>query len=124
VGFSQERVISVMKGDIVLKENDPSDYLYYIASGRYSVIHKRKEVGTLGPQDVFMGEMSFLLNKKRSAKVKAESAGKLILLTRKTFISVIREYPHYGIFLSKLLAKRLVRSNEKNALLAKHIKET
>ncbi|MDR1429081.1 MAG: cyclic nucleotide-binding domain-containing protein [Spirochaetaceae bacterium] len=123
-GFSREQIISVKKGDIVLKENEPSDYLYYIASGRYSVIHKRKQVGSLGPQDIFMGEMSFLLNQKRSAKVKAESAGKLILLTRKTFIDVIRKYPHYGIFLSKLLAKRLVRSNDQNASLARQIKET
>ncbi|MDR1178672.1 MAG: cyclic nucleotide-binding domain-containing protein [Spirochaetaceae bacterium] len=123
-GFSGEQVVSVKKGDIVLRENEPSDYLYYIASGRYSVIHKRKQVGSLGPQDIFMGEMSFLLNQKRSAKVKAESAGRLILLTRKTFIDVIRKYPHYGIFLSKLLAKRLVRSNDQNADLARQIKGT
>jgi anti-sigma regulatory factor (Ser/Thr protein kinase) len=124
VGFSKEQIIPVKKGDIILKENEPSDYLYYIASGKYSVIHKKKQVGTLGPQDIFMGEMSFLLNQKRSAKVKAESAGKLILLTRKTFIDVIRKYPHYGIFLSKLLAKRLVRSNDQNVSLARQIKET
>jgi anti-sigma regulatory factor (Ser/Thr protein kinase) len=123
-GFSKEQIISVKKGDIVLKENEPSDYLYYIASGRYAVIHKRRQVGSLGPQDIFMGEMSFLLNQKRSAKVKAETAGKLILLTRKTFINVIRKYPHYGIFLSKLLAKRLVRSNEQNAMLARQVQNT
>jgi CRP-like cAMP-binding protein len=64
-----------------------------------------------------MGEMSFLLNQRRSASVRADTPGKLILLTRKTFVSVIREYPHYGIFLSKLLAKRLVRSNDRNASL-------
>ncbi|MDR0389603.1 MAG: ATP-binding protein [Spirochaetaceae bacterium] len=124
MALAKAQLISVKKGDIVLKENEPSDYLYYIASGKYSVIHKRKQVGSLGPQDIFMGEMSFLLNQKRSAKVKAESAGKLILLTRKTFIDVIRKYPHYGLFLSKLLAKRLVRSNDQNAALAKQVETT
>jgi CRP-like cAMP-binding protein len=64
-----------------------------------------------------MGEMSFLLNQKRSATIRAETPGKLILLTRKIFVNVIRDYPHYGIFLSKLLAKRLVRSNDQNAIL-------
>jgi CRP-like cAMP-binding protein len=68
-------------------------------------------VGSLSAQDIFMGEMSFLLNERRSATIKAKSAGKLILLTQQTFINIIREYPHYGVFLSKLLAKRLVRSN-------------
>jgi CRP-like cAMP-binding protein len=123
-GFSKEQIRSVKKGDVVIRENEPSDSLYYIASGKYAVIHKRKQVGSLGPQDIFMGEMSFLLNQKRSAKVKAETAGKLILLTRKTFISVIRKYPHYGIFLSKLLAKRLVRSNDQNANLAWRLRHT
>ena len=111
-GFSREQIVIVKKGDIVLKEGDPSDFLYYISSGTYDVFHNDEIVGTLSPQDIFMGEMSFLLNKHRSATIKATSPGKLIPLTQKSFINVIREYPHYGIFLSKLLAKRLVRSNE------------
>ncbi|MDR2662161.1 MAG: cyclic nucleotide-binding domain-containing protein [Treponema sp.] len=115
VGFSHEQIVTVKKGDTVLKEGEPSDYLYYISSGTYDVIHNDKPVGSLSPQDIFMGEMSFLLNQRRSATVRASSPGKLILLTQKNFINVIREYPHYGIFLSKLLAKRLVRSNEQTA---------
>jgi anti-sigma regulatory factor (Ser/Thr protein kinase) len=115
VGFSHEQIVAVKKGDTVLQEGEPSDYLYYISSGTYDVIHNDKPVGSLSPQDIFMGEMSFLLNQRRSATVRASSSGKLILLTQKNFINVIREYPHYGIFLSKLLAKRLVRSNEQTA---------
>ncbi|MCL2759857.1 MAG: cyclic nucleotide-binding domain-containing protein, partial [Treponema sp.] len=84
---------------------------YYISSGTYEVLHKNKRVGTLSSQDIFMGEMSFLLNQRRSATIRATSAGKLIHLTQKTFINIIRDYPHYGVFLSKLLAKRIVRSN-------------
>ncbi|MDR1059079.1 MAG: cyclic nucleotide-binding domain-containing protein [Treponema sp.] len=120
LGFSKEQVLTVKKGDIVLKEGDPSDFLYYISSGQYTVFHNRKQVGTLSAQDIFMGEMSFLLNQRRSAAVRAETEGKLILLTRKAFVQAIRKYPHYGIFLGKLLAKRLARGNDRNAaLLAK-----
>ncbi|MCL2804529.1 MAG: cyclic nucleotide-binding domain-containing protein [Treponema sp.] len=115
VGFTQEQVIHVKKGDVILKEGEPSDCLYYISSGTYEVIHNEKRVGTLSTQDIFLGEMSFLLNKRRSATIKAASAGKLICLTQKTFINIIREYPHYGVFLSKLLAKRLVRTNKQAA---------
>jgi anti-sigma regulatory factor (Ser/Thr protein kinase) len=122
VGFAKEQVVMVKPGDIVLKEGDPSDYLYYISSGKYKVFHNQKEVGTLSPRDIFMGEMSFLLNQKRSASIRAETSGKLILLPRKNFINVIREFPHYGIFLSKLLAKRLVRSNDRNAVLVGKLK--
>jgi anti-sigma regulatory factor (Ser/Thr protein kinase) len=115
VGFSKEQIVTVKTGDTVIKEGDPSDYLYYISSGTYDVYHKDVKVGFLSPQDIFMGEMSFLLNQHRSATIKAASPGKLILLTQKALVNVIREYPHYGIFLSKLLAKRLVRSNDRNA---------
>jgi anti-sigma regulatory factor (Ser/Thr protein kinase) len=123
LGFSREQVLTVKKGDIVLKEGEPSDFLYYISSGRYTVFHNRKQVGTLLPQDIFMGEMSFLLNQRRSAAVRAETEGKLILLTRKAFVQAIRQYPHYGIFLAKLLAKRLVRSNDRNAALMEEAKD-
>ncbi|MDR2144490.1 MAG: cyclic nucleotide-binding domain-containing protein [Treponema sp.] len=115
VGFSREQIVRVKPGDTVINEGDPSDFLYYIASGEYGVFHNGQQVGTLSPQDIFMGEMSFLLNEHRSATVKATSQGKLIFLARESFINVIREYPYYGIFLSKLLAKRLVRSNEQNS---------
>ncbi|MCL2129239.1 MAG: cyclic nucleotide-binding domain-containing protein [Treponema sp.] len=115
VGFSREQIIHVKKGDVVLTEGDTSDFLYYISSGTYDVLHNNKKVGYMSPEDIFMGEMSFLLNQRRSATIKATSPGKLILLTQKTFINVIHEFPHYGIFLSKLIAKRLVRSNEQTA---------
>ncbi|MDR1947935.1 MAG: cyclic nucleotide-binding domain-containing protein [Spirochaetaceae bacterium] len=122
VGFSRQQVVTVKKGDIVLRENEPGDYLYYISSGNYTIYHNNQKVGILSPRDIFMGEMAFLLNQKRSASVHAETAGKLILLTRKALVDVIRECPHYGIFLSKLLAKRLVRSNDRNATLVEQIK--
>lgn len=62
-----------------------------------------------------MGEMSFLLNNQRSATVLSESSGKLIKISRKAFVEVMKEYPHYGIFLSKLLARKLARSNEERS---------
>jgi CRP-like cAMP-binding protein len=123
VGFSHEQVVNIKKGDIVLREDEPSDYLYYIISGNYSVFHNLKKVGSLSPQDIFMGEIAFLLNQRRSASVRAESPGKLVLLTRKTLVTIIREYPHYGIFLSKLLARRLVRSNDQNATLMEQLRQ-
>ncbi|MCL2374614.1 MAG: cyclic nucleotide-binding domain-containing protein [Treponema sp.] len=116
-GFSQERVRNFKAGEIVLRENEPSDNLYYIISGKYSVYHKSKKVGVLLPQDIFMGEIAFLLNQPRSASVRADEPGKLVPLSRKVLIDIIRNYPHYGIFLSRLLARRLVRANEQNVAL-------
>jgi anti-sigma regulatory factor (Ser/Thr protein kinase) len=115
VGFSGEEILTVNKGDIIFQEGESSDFLYYIASGNFSVYHNAARVGTLGPEDLFMGEMSFLLNNRRSAKVVADTEGRLVKITRRSFISVIKDYPHYGIFLSKLLARKLVRANIRNS---------
>ncbi len=116
-GFANQEEVAVKKGDIVFREGELSNFLYYISSGTYSVFHKSQHIGMITPADIFMGEMSFLLNNRRSATVRAEGNGRLIKISRKAFVSVIKDFPHYGIFLSKLLAQKLVRSNLKIALM-------
>jgi len=62
---------------------------------------------------MFIGEMAFLLNDRRSATVMSIGGGKLIKVPKVSFLNLIRRNPHYGIFLSKLLAQRLLNSNKK-----------
>jgi anti-sigma regulatory factor (Ser/Thr protein kinase) len=114
-GFSSEEVLQVKPGDIIFKEMESSNFLYYISSGRFSVYNSNRLIGRLGPEDIFMGEMSFLLNNRRSATVIAETEARLVKISRRAFVSVVKEYPHYGIFLSKLIARKLVRANVRNA---------
>ncbi|GAB6090161.1 ATP-binding protein [Spirochaeta dissipatitropha] len=114
-GFSNQEVLFPEPGDVVIREGEQSDFLYYISSGDFSVHHGGRKVGIITPADIFMGEMSFLLNNQRSATVLSESSGKLIKISRKAFVEVMKQYPHYGIFLSKLLARKLARSNEERS---------
>lgn len=113
-GFSEEEALTVRRGDIIFREGESSNFLYYISSGTFSVFAKSRHVGMLTQADIFVGEMSFLLNNRRSATVRAEGDGKLIKISRKSFVTVIKEFPHYGIFLSKLLARKLVRANARS----------
>jgi anti-sigma regulatory factor (Ser/Thr protein kinase) len=121
LGFSNAEALKVKGGDLIFKEGEASDFLYYISGGNYNVFHKGRLIGSLSSQDIFMGEMSFLLNNKRNATVRAETEGKLIKVSRKDFVGVIKKYPHYGIFLSKLLARRLLRANSINAERASYL---
>jgi anti-sigma regulatory factor (Ser/Thr protein kinase) len=114
-GFNSGKSLAVKLGETILRQGEEGDSLYYIISGKYGVYNDDQRVGILTPQDIFMGEMAFILNQTRSASVIAETDGKLVMLTRKTLINVIKEYPQYGLFLSKLIAKRLVRANALNA---------
>jgi len=111
-GFSDEEVIVVKAGDTLMRAGEFGDCNYYISSGKFTVYHRDNPVGRITPADIFMGEMAFLLNNARSATVVADTPGQVIKIPRKSFIDVVKNYPQYSIFLSKILAQKLVRSNE------------
>jgi len=111
-GFLDEEVIRVKAGDTLMRAGEFGDCIYYISSGKYTVYHRDNPVGRITPADIFMGEMAFLLNNARSATVVADTPGQVIKIPRKSFIEVVKNYPQYSIFLSKILAQKLVRSNE------------
>lgn len=115
VGFKGEDVLFPAAGDVIFREGENSDFLYYVSSGTYTASLEGTPVGTIDPGDIFMGEMAFLLNNKRTVTVTANSRGKLVKVPRLSFVEIVREYPHYGIFLAKLIARKLARANRENA---------
>ena len=66
----------------------------------------------LAPSDVFIGEMAFLLDDRRSATVVSIGKGVLIKIPKMNFMRLIERYPYYGIFLSRLLASRLLEQSK------------
>jgi anti-sigma regulatory factor (Ser/Thr protein kinase) len=110
--FRNMEQVDFKPGDNVFKQNEPSDFLYYIVKGRYDVLVNGQKVSTLTPDDVFVGEMSFLLNNRRSAAVQASTEGRLIKISKKEFIDAVKRKPHYALFLSRLLAQRIQRLNQ------------
>jgi anti-sigma regulatory factor (Ser/Thr protein kinase) len=104
---------NVRAGQVVFRYGEPGNSMYYIVKGQYDVIVNGRTISSLSPDDVFMGEMSFLLNNRRSATVKARSSGTLIPISKNDFIEAVKRKPHYALFLSKLLAQRIERLNER-----------
>lgn len=100
-------------GDVVFKQGEESNFLYYIVKGEYDVIVNDQVVSTLTPNDIFLGEMSFLLNNRRSATIVAAGEGTLMKISKKEFVQAIKNSPHYALFLSRLLAQRIDRLNLK-----------
>lgn len=109
--------------EIVCRQNEPSNDLYFIVAGRFAVYAGRKLVSILTPNDMFIGEMAFLLNNRRSATVLASGNCRLIKIPKVDFLNMIRKNPHYGIFLSKMLAQRLVNQTNKTIELNKKLNE-
>ena len=115
------KTVEYKRHEIVCKQNDPSTDLYFIVSGRYGVYANGKLISVLTPNDMFIGEMAFLLNDRRSATIMSADEGKLIRIPKVSFVNLIRKNPHYGIFLSKLLAQRVVRQNRRTLELQSEI---
>jgi anti-sigma regulatory factor (Ser/Thr protein kinase) len=115
--FERSEEIAFGDGEYICSEGEESDFLYYIVSGILYVYSKGKFVSSLTPDDLFMGEMSFLLSNRRSATVVAKGPCTLIKISKQDFVNLIKENPHYGIFLARLLAQRLARLNARTARL-------
>lgn len=101
--------------DVIFTEGEESNYLYYIVSGKLEVYSGGEHITSLGPEDMFLGEMSFLLNDKRSATVISRGQSSLVRISKNSFVNAIKENPHYGIFLARLLAQRISRLNARVA---------
>ncbi|MCL1818550.1 MAG: cyclic nucleotide-binding domain-containing protein [Spirochaetaceae bacterium] len=109
--FAEREPQTFGPGDIVITEGEESDYLYYIAAGTFDILAKNKKVSTLGPEDIFIGEMSFLLTHRRSATVVSRGESILFKISKNEFMNIIKEKPHYGILLARLIAQRLDKLN-------------
>src|SRR3954451_9059282 len=81
------------QGTVLFREGEPGKEMYVLQQGR---VHVSKNVGdvekilaTLGPGE-FLGEMSILNNKPRSATATCASGCKLLVIDAKTFEAMIR----------------------------------
>ena len=111
--MSNFETVTYTDKQIVCRQNEPTTDLFFIVSGRYAVYSGRKLVTVMSPNDVFIGEMSFLLNDKRSATILAVGNCKLIKIPKGDFLQMIRKNPHYGLFLSRMLAQRLEKQTHR-----------
>lgn len=115
--MQEQQVLNFTDRQLVCRENESSNDLYYIMSGKYAVYVQRKLVTVLTTNDIFIGEMSFLLNDRRSATIISIGTGSLVRIPKMEFITLIRANPHYGIFLSRLLAQRLARQSTQTVMI-------
>ena len=121
--MSQFKTVEYKDKQVVCREGENSNDLYFIISGRFAVYANKKLATVLTPNDLFIGEMAFLLNDRRTATILAVGNCKLIRIPKAEFLLMIRQNPHYGIFLSKMLAQRLVRQTTQTMELKKQLME-
>ena len=97
---------------VIFRENEISNDLFFIVEGMFALYVNGKLATVLTPRDIFIGEMAFLLNNRRTATVVAVGDCRLIKVPKNAFLALIRKNPNYGIFLSKMLAQRLAAQTQ------------
>ena len=104
------------QGEVILKEGEPGDEMYFIESGQVQVVRGHGTTATvlaeLGVGDLF-GEMAMLTGNPRSATVVALTDVDLWLMSRVSFDEVAITYPSLVLALSRLLSERLSSADER-----------
>jgi PAS domain S-box-containing protein len=94
-------------GKTIFLEGDASQDLYILVSGQLNVFKGNKKIAQINEKGSLFGEMSFLLNARRTATIKAEKDVKAIQIPKEDIPGFLHDFPEVAGEISKLLAKRL-----------------
>jgi membrane protein len=101
------------EGDILFREGDAGDEMFYVVSGMVSLSRKGSHLASL-KEGGYFGEMSMLLNAPRTATATAAAPGtRLVVISHGNFDMILRENPGIVQRILKEMASRLKTSNER-----------
>ena len=107
---SQGVWIQLQGGDSLFRQNDDSDSLYILVSGRLQAIIEegstRRMVGEISPGET-VGEMAFFTAEPRSASIVAVRDSELLEFNRPVFESIVRDDPRVVMNIIQVTIKRL-----------------
>jgi MFS family permease len=98
-------------GMVVIREGDPGDRFYVIASGEVEVSRRDLPVAKLGPGD-FFGEIALLRNIPRTATVAASGFASLRSLDRAQFLAAVTGSPAGAVALGEVMDKRIAEHDD------------
>ncbi|MEZ5400188.1 MAG: cyclic nucleotide-binding domain-containing protein [Bryobacteraceae bacterium] len=103
------------KDESVVEQGQTGLGMYVVVKGSVRVVRRQgpveKEVARLGPEQVF-AEMAILDDQPRSADVITNEDTQCLLLTRDSFVKLMRRNPEIPIRVARVLAERLRDANE------------
>ena len=103
----EKYLVSYETGETLFFEGDDSQDIYVLVSGKLDILKGTKKIADIVKEGVVFGEMSFLLNEKRTATVKAMTDVKAIRIPKENVEPFLKEFPEVFTVVAKFLAKRL-----------------
>jgi len=106
----------------VVEEGLEGDYMYVIREGRVKVTKAsedgREKIMNFLDRGQFFGDMALLTGGVRSATVKTLEATRLLALSRRDFIEILRQSPDLSLAVIEELSRRLKETNEQASSLS------
>ena len=105
------------KGSTIIREGEPGETMYMIIGGEVSVLKGQEggheiELDRMGSGGYF-GEMALFEDQVRSATIRAEEETRLLVLHKREFGEIVREYPQIALHICKELSNRLRKLHAK-----------
>ncbi len=94
-------------GKAIFMEGDDSQDLFILVTGQLNVFKGNKKIAQITEKGSLFGEMSFLLDAKRTATIKAEKDVNAIQIPKEDIPDFLQDFPEVAGEITKLLAKRL-----------------
>jgi NTE family protein len=108
--------VEVSGGEILLRQHDTGDFLYFVISGRLQAVvtDDRGQSQVIGEiiRGETVGEMAIFSGEPRSATIIALRDSVLVKLSKHAFEQVIAAYPAVSMNVTKLIISRLRTSQE------------
>jgi len=106
----------VEKGTVVFQKGDPGIELFIVCSGAVKISSPSEQgsdaVFNLMIRGDIFGEIAFLDRGPRTADAVVVDSGELLVVERRDFIQLLREYPEVSMRLIEILCSRLRRTSE------------
>ena len=100
-----------VRDEIVLKKGAPAQHLYIILAGTVDVLDdKGVRLSFLQKGDIF-GEMSLISGEPVGATIKVVEPATIIFIKGQDFKQILNKFPSIQLYLARLLAQRLAKSN-------------
>jgi len=103
----QKYTVAFAAGEVLFLQGDDSKDLYILISGRLDVYKNDKKIAEFTEPGATVGEMSFLLEERRTATIKALTDVKTIKIPSGQIVDFVHDYPSLAHHVSLKLARRL-----------------
>lgn len=109
--------VDLERGELLLRQGDPSDSIYLVVIGRLRAYvtgksGERKVLSDISQGEI-IGEMGFFTQEPRSASICAVRKSTVVRIHKQLFESLIQKYPAVMIAIVKRLISRLANAREK-----------